>query len=408
MLYYKLVLKLTGSKAISLMAYTILVLNPMFIYYTSEIKQYICELFYAILLVYIWVQSTKTRWNIKKSIIFLLVCLLSIFNSSTICFVLLPIGLYDGWCLATQNNWNIKKLIKDKQVLFYIFRYLCCLTFLFGYYFLFLYNHPSSEFMLDYWKDSFVNKKNLLEILNKVFGWLFSKQISSFVFIIGLLSLLKLQDKKIFILSLCIVLTSIIFSFLKLYPLNNRLVLYWFLFLPICLASLLFYIYQDGLSVQAKLLKRIFLLICLFLAIGLYFIRNHFPIYLYDRYVKNSFLIIERDFKKEDIVIFQHIWFPHIYTEKYYTSIPRENISSINDMNWKLFLEKSMKYIVSLKELNRVWILPNIKNPQEFINALEKNKQFHDLSLKVSFCKKTHDKKLICLIERKEEQAEGK
>ena len=69
LLYYKLVLKLTGSKAISLMAYTILVLNPMFIYYTSEIKQYICELFYAILLVYIWVQSTKTRWNIKKSII---------------------------------------------------------------------------------------------------------------------------------------------------------------------------------------------------------------------------------------------------------------------------------------------------------------------------------------------------
>ena len=138
LIYYKLVLRLTDSnKYIALIAYALLVLNPRFIYYSSEIKRYICELFYAVLLVYVWLEKSEKGWNIKNTALFLLVVLLSVFNSSVICFVLLPMGLYDGCQVLKKCNWNIKNLIKSKDTWFYVVRYVISLIFLLGYYFCF-------------------------------------------------------------------------------------------------------------------------------------------------------------------------------------------------------------------------------------------------------------------------------
>ena len=135
LIYYKLVFKLTGSKYISLIAYALLVLNPIFIYFTSEVKQYICELFYAVLLVYVWLAKSEKGWNVKNTLLFLFVVLLSVFNSITIYFVLLPMGLYDGWNLLKKYKWNVKNITKAKDAWLYVFRYAVSLIIALFYYF---------------------------------------------------------------------------------------------------------------------------------------------------------------------------------------------------------------------------------------------------------------------------------
>lgn len=406
-LYYKLAFKLTGSKAISLISYALLVLNPIFIYYSSEVKQYICELFYAILLVYIWARYTESNWNMKKTFFFLGIVLLSILNSSTICFVIFPLALYDGWHLLTQNHWNIKKLCKDKQVLFYIFRYLLCLIFLAGYYFLFLHNHPTSEFMYRWWKEknSFVNVHTILPTLNQVISWL-SWKMNVLVFIMGFLTLLKLQNKRIFVLSLFTIIITVVFSHFSLYPIYNRLTLYWLFFLPICLASLFVCVYQSSLATLSKKNQKIILPVFLCLGITYYFTHNYFPVYLFDKCPKRALSIIEKKYTQGDLIIFQRLYLPHSYILKYYIhSIPEDVMSDIEEEDWHSFLKKSIKHISLLKDKTRIWIIFNTGNSKEITKELSKNKLFNELQLKVPFCKRSFRYQAVCLIEPKAEKA---
>lgn len=403
LLYYKLVLKLTNSKFISLIAYALLLFNPIFIYYSSEIKQYICELFYSILLIYVWLKKSETKWNIKNTAVFLLVVLLAIFNSSTICFILLPMGLYDGWKLIEKHELKIKNLIKDKETFYYTIRYSISLIFLGGYYLCFLYNHPSSQVMLNFWKDSFINSENILNVLNRSIQW-FYPDFNILILGLGLLSLLVLKKKQVFILSFFILLGHIIFSCFKLYPVDTRLVFYWLVILPICFASLLYFVYDKCIIMDYSFLTKNEVLIIIFIISCIFCLEirwKKLPIYLHDRYPKQSLEIIEKRYEEGDIIIFRSIQLPREYLSKYYIrTIPSDNIFDISETKWKVFLEKSMMRIDSLKESTRFWLVSNVQlNKNTLVNELEKNEEFNRLNMKISFCKEL-PKQVICLIKK--------
>jgi len=392
LLYYRLVLKLTDSKFISLVAYTLLVLNPVFIYYTSEVKQYICELFYAILVVYVWMQKSETGWNIKNTLLFLFVVLLSIFNSCTICFVLLPMGLYDGWILLKKYHWKVKELYKSKATILYLIRYAGALVFLGTYYLCFLHHHPTSKMMHTYWKEYFVKFRNAIKILNEAFDWMYF-DLNIFICVAGVMTLFVLRKKQAFILSVFILLGHIFFSCFKLYPVSSRLVFYWMMFLPVCLASLLYFIYDKCVGFNGKRLKNILFLV--FSAIFVFYFMPRkgepFPFYLKGGYPKQALSFIDSVYVPGDVLIFQRQFTPHEYLNKYYVkNIPSDRIYDFPDEENEtcaIFLKKSREYMTTLKGVNRVWLIA--RRYCDIKREFEKEQSDKGIPIKLSFVQET-------------------
>lgn len=401
LLYYKTVFKLTNSKYISLIAYTLLVFNPVFIYYTSEAKQYMCELFFAVLLVYVWLNQSEKGWNVKSTTLFLSVALLSVLNSHTICFVLLPMGLYDGWQLLQKNKWNIKKALKNKDTKFYILRYAGCLIFLLAYYFYFLHNHPSAQYMKNYWTNYFINFENCLKLPADSFAWFFPK-INVWIFLLGLLSLLSLKKKQAFILSFFILFAHIMFSYFKMYPVNDRLVFYWMLFLPICIASFFcFCIKITGRFLPQRILFGVVfclsVIYCFFAVVR----QKHFPIYLYDAgYYKKALTLIEPDITQNDVVFTEAFYLPHSFLKKYFDDITK-GLYDIEEWNWQLFLRKSISRIGFFTNLNRVWLLTNAVDEKAVADEFKKYQLLALIDFDLVFCKKI-EKQVVCFLEKKE------
>ena len=216
----------------------------------------------------------------------------------------------------------------------------------------------------------------------------------------GLITLLKLKDKRAFILSFFICFAHIIFSYFNLYPVNSRLIFYWFVFLPICVGSLVSCV-CGFLEFKSKHLCKIIMPVLFCLCVILYFYCNRFPVYLNDRYPKRPLSFIEKRYVLGDIVVPQRWGMPHEYLCKYYIhTIPENAFSEITDKNWKVSLTKGVEYISSLKKFNRVWFVFNSENPGAVVSELKKNKTLKKKHLKVSSCKKIN-KQVVCLVQRK-------
>ena len=162
-LYYPTILRLSNSRIIALFSLLLLAFAPEFVYYSSEIKQYICELFFTVLLLFVY--SYKND-SLKYTLIFCATVLVGIFNSNVICFALLPMGLYDGWQILRKYKLNFKTMFSDKETKLFCLRYSLCLLFLVVYYLLFLCNHPLKEYMNNYWDNYFITAQNISPLID--------------------------------------------------------------------------------------------------------------------------------------------------------------------------------------------------------------------------------------------------
>ena len=247
--------------------------------------------------------------------------------------------------------------------------------------------------------EAFVNSENIIKVLNKSFNWMYS-ELNVWICALALLTLLTLKSKKAFILSLFILLGHTIFSYFELYPVHSRLVFYWMMILPLCIASFIYFMYDKCIEIKGLFLSKETILEIIFgLCVFSFFVikLNHLPIHLHFGYLKQALGVIEKDYSVKNRIITQGVSLPQEYLCKYYiNNIPCDSIINVKEKDFKIYLEKSVLELVSSNKFNGVWLLPYKKG---ITKIFKNNKAFDKLPVKLSFCKDL-DSQEICLIEK--------
>jgi hypothetical protein len=226
-LFYKITLILTKDAKISLFAISLFCLNTSLMYYSSEIKQYMSDVFVCLLLYFILLKEYKNFSN--RFILLAVFGTTAIFLSNVSVIVLSTIAVYliiEQIKTKRTNYWGL-------AIPFITWAVVC------GFYYLrFIYNHPSKDTMLVYWIDCFM-PLNIFEADFWNFCFYKTKMVFSTLlpfgnlwiatllfFIIGLYSLIKNKNRKILLLLLLPLVLQLVLSAFKIYPFDLRLILF--------------------------------------------------------------------------------------------------------------------------------------------------------------------------------------
>ena len=423
-LYYPTVYKLTNSKFISLLSYGLLIFNPIFIYYTSEVKPYICELFFFLLLINIYL-NLSSKYSLKKQVLFILISIFSILNSFSICTAFLLLSLCDGWIIINKKN-KFSNISFKKNMIVYFSTYLSILVFLLIYFFAFFYHHEHSGFMNVYWKDMFFSIGNIDRLSTHEFKNFYYNGYNFYILFISLFCLIFLKNKFVFVLSFCTIIFHIIISYFHCYPFCLRLCFYWFMFIPIMISNMFYQIIKCLKFKIDKYQKLIFILSSLLIIFGIQY--RPFPIYLYSQfyisYPKEPMKYVNKNYKDGDVVVVQRLWLPLAFFNRYLGNIPSEKVCGVlDDMfeNENLYvpfiesqnlLQKDFDYVLA-SNLNlhaffiiyyncfltakRIWFITSA-NEEETKETIEKMISLKNSKRKVVFCD-TRAEASICLIE---------
>ena len=409
LMYYPLVYRLTGSKVIALFSYLFLIYIPIFIYYTSEVKQYIGELFCAIVLLYFWSKAGE-KWCLKRVLTLIAVIAFGIFNSLTMCFILLPLGLWDGFELLKKSRYQLKPLLHDKAVGLYVLQYGAALLLLVLYYVAFLYNSPHTSFMKEYWGFAFVNTANFVEIFRGISDC-FYHPLSIYVFIAAILSLLCLKNKFPFFLAIIVMVTHTLFSALQLYPLHGRLILYWLTFVPIAMSCLWYYPYDficrfsEAHGYRIKY-QSIALLLGIASIIGVQIIQPlKLPIYINGIYMKAVWKVVKPYYHPDDMFITEHGGSEWRYVQVHYLDgINTENIIDVlwGDWpgSWNVFISYVFRDYIRKSPKQRFWLVMKRGGQAEIEEQIQLTIKTRVPDIALKYCTVPIGDNTVCLLEK--------
>jgi hypothetical protein len=234
--FYKIIKKQLHSGYEIILALSFFVLNREFIAYSSEVKQYMTDVFVLLTIFYLLMKNyrkEKTQYYVLG-----IAGAVSIFLSNVAPIILFTAGIY----LFYTDFFVLKR--KRILPLFIVF---AVWLGIFGmYYYYFIYEHPSQEFMVGYWLPSaflphnswgefwkFITLKRAV-----LLGALFYRNgvvqpfepivqlIFLLTFLAGMLSLILKKRTGIIILTCTPLVLHVFLSAFQLYPFDLRLVLY--------------------------------------------------------------------------------------------------------------------------------------------------------------------------------------
>jgi len=272
-LLYMVTMRLSKNRTISLLALALFSIDFILIRYATEVKQYSSDVLISLIIVY---STISLSFNDRRSIvIYSLVGAISIWFSNASIVILSVSALY---ILYT-------KIYREKSYKTVIVFIVWGLSFII-YYYLFILDHPSSQFMKSYWKMAFlptdplshnfyhflyIKIESILRYILRIEGsWIIPWGMS----ILGILLLLKAKKIKIVYFAIMPIVIHLFLSSLKLYPFETRLLLYTSPLLIIFYAKALYYIYYH-------LLKKI--------KIPIYVLLIPLIVMMYNIYDKNNF-----------------------------------------------------------------------------------------------------------------------
>lgn len=248
LLYFVSMRLSSNNKVLSLLATAIFSISMTSIYYASELKQYSGDILISLLILNSFLLYNDKRKNIKYIILFGFIGTVSIWFSNIAVICLFSFGIY---ILYNQ-------VYKNKNFTFLLILVLWITSFLI-YYFNFIYLHPTTEYMQEYWHNNFMSYDVLTvdfylfwaRVFYHTFVLLFSDAfLGIFIFPMILFSIIQLLRKKKYPLLFILLFPIIVHLFLsgfKLYPYALRLILY--------LSPLLIYLYANGLFEAYKIIK---------------------------------------------------------------------------------------------------------------------------------------------------------
>jgi hypothetical protein len=248
-LVYKLALKITDDQTMSLFAAAMLSLTYFMVYYATEVKQYMLDVFF-ILLLYDVVFSCNNKTKVTY-VPLAIQGVIAMFSTTISIVPLASIGLFllvDVW---KNKNW---------KVLYVLVTWVVCLIFN---YLVFVHHHPSKEIMLDHWQAKFLPinpfRTDFYEFLAYAAGTLFRFVMSYGAYwilglaisIYGLFILTQKQKYWMVYFLLVPILFHLALSALKLYPFYGRFILY--------LAPLIVILISIGwLSLYRQMMSKVF------------------------------------------------------------------------------------------------------------------------------------------------------
>lgn len=334
--------------------------NSTLLYYSSEIKQYICDVFVLLLLYFIALKKYKIES--RRYILLLLVGSVCIFLSNVTPIILFTIFVYLFYNHVFKQKANVKYAIATGSV--------WCVFFL-VYYYCFIYNHPTKSIMVAYW----TNANAFMPIDKSIFSWFVAKYSDVFFFAfsfgnrigviisllygLGIFSLFRLKKYEFAILLLLPIFLHLVLSGLKMYPFEPRLYLYFCPFIGIVCCLALEYI--NGFFPKK------YMLISLYIAIPFLLLRviviHPFPLIQHED-VKDCIKEMNRRIINTDVVYVTNLQGPpfKFYKDiKYLTS----NITIVYGKYFEGYTENDYN-VKKLNSLNgRVWVISQNNKTQE-------------------------------------------
>ncbi|WP_321348193.1 glycosyltransferase family 39 protein [uncultured Draconibacterium sp.] len=353
-LMYKLASTIFKNKSFALFAAAFFSLSYYPLYYSAEVKQYMVDVFICLSITLSTMLFAKTDGK-KYWGVYALIGIISVWVSNISVILLFSAGLYFFYKnrKKKQNYFAVIKVVGSWAISFII------------YYFLFVFKHPSQQFMVDFWSNAnaFL-PKNILSTefyyslylkITELYSLLGYREYTIVFCVISLLGLryLMTAKKEVIFIVLTPIIIHLLLSYFKFYPFHARLILYQYpLLIIIFLASIyqLFYLLKNRtqrLSLYLLILPLITNLIILH--------KNEFPFEKQE--IKNSLIQINKEIKDGDKIYVYHRTFRafSFYKSNYQelARLDKNNIiigqSSIN--NWT-------KYNKVIKNINgNIWIL---------------------------------------------------
>lgn len=329
------------------------------IYFASELKQYMTDIFSGLLLFWFYYKYVSKKEN-ERNLIFLGVLgAIAIWLSNVTPIILISIGL--AIFIDLTKRFSVKKAI-------IVFCAYCMwmVSFLY-YYFHFIKDNPDKENMQSYWASSFV-PHDVFDGLFFVFDRLFMifKHTAShyemallalLLFFVGAISVFLKKSKMQFAFLLLPILVHLVLSYFKMYPFDGRLVLY---LVPI------FLIFEIiGIAFIADLFKQstavtIFLSMAL-LMLSFLRVPNTLLNPSMGEDIKPVLSFVSQKMKKGDIIYVysgSHAAF-RFYKENYFSETDNCIVGVSSGDNY----EKFGKELEGLH--NRVWIVFSHMNPPD-------------------------------------------
>jgi hypothetical protein len=219
-----------------IIALSFFVLNALFIFYSGEVKQYMTDVFILLLVFYLVIKNYKNERN--KYYVQGIVGALSVFLSNVAPIILFTAGL----CLLYTHFFVLKQKIVPLLAVFVTW-----LGFFSVYYYFFIYEHPTREFMVVYWSkesaflpySSFGDFYKFIDDKRAFFlGALFSHTAISrpvmmiiqvfllLIFLAGVISMIMTKKWKIIIFTCTPPALHLLLSAFQLYPFAERLTIY--------------------------------------------------------------------------------------------------------------------------------------------------------------------------------------
>lgn len=294
--FYLLSNKLVKNNVTALISTSIFSITLSLLRYSSEVKQYSIDVLFTIIILY---YSLTLQLNKNKSLfIYAIIGSIAVWFSNVSIIILFVTGVYFLYFEGYKNkNYKI------------LFTFLFWAISFFIYYYLFIHNHPHTEFQITYWKESFLPLnpfsndfyKFLLRAINDIYGYLLG--FGHFWFIPLLISsgvigfILKHRNYTLLYFCLTPIMVHLLLSGLTLYPFSKRLILY--------ITPLIILIYSFGLYhlfefANKKILRLPNLFLILPVLIFFYPIYLKFPIKREE--MKNSLNYIEKNIKKDETI----------------------------------------------------------------------------------------------------------
>ncbi len=226
-LFYKLARKVLTGIALPI-ALGLFAISPSLIYYSSELKQYSCDVVLAILLYFLAIEGSDAKWEPLQAVTFGLAGAVAIWISHPATFVLAGIGATLCIALIAQKDWA-KLLRLCPAFLMWVASLGAC-------YAIALRKLAQDAVLLDYWKENFMplpprSVSDFKWFVDSFFGFfngtaaLQFAGLAAFVFLVGCISVYGHNRQRLFLL-LSPVVPTLLASGAHKYPFGGRLALF--------------------------------------------------------------------------------------------------------------------------------------------------------------------------------------
>ena len=226
-LFYRVAVKTISAAAVPI-AVGLFAVSPSLIYYSSEVKQYSCDVAVALLLYWVAIEGTAAEWKPGRVALLGVVGSAAVWTSHPSTFILAGIGATMVVALVMQKDW-IKLTRVSMAFLMWAASLAAC-------YLIALRRLSQDKYLLDYWKDNFMpfpprsvsDGKWFVDTFFGFFsgtGGLEFIGLAGFVFIVGSVSMFRRNPERLFLMLSPAVMTLAASSVHK-YPFGGRLALF--------------------------------------------------------------------------------------------------------------------------------------------------------------------------------------